>query len=86
MAGRGHGSALTDSVSKALGFCSEWGGSRAAEQSLGSLALYRELACCRTVRNLEALRGRMGNVNQGMATEIQAGGGRRNAGHSRGRW
>lgn len=74
MAGRGHGSALTDSVSKALGFCPEWGGSRAAEQSLGSLTFYRELACCRTVRSLEALRGRIGNVNRGVATEIQAGG------------
>lgn len=56
MAGKGHGSALTDNVSKALGVCPEWGGNRAAEQSLGSLAFYRELACCCIVRSLEALK------------------------------
>ena len=74
VAGKGHGSALTDNVSKALGVCPELGGSRTAGQSLGSLAFYRELACCCTVRNLEALKRRIGNVNPGMATEIQAGG------------
>lgn len=68
----GDGSALTDSVSKALGVCPEWRGSRGAEHSLGPPAFYRELAGCHTVRNLGAL-GTVGNVSRGMATEIQAG-------------
>ena len=68
----GDGSALTDSVSKALGVCPEWRGSRGAEQGLGPLAFYRELAGCHTVKNLGAL-GTVGNISRGMATEIQAG-------------
>lgn len=40
-----------------------------AEAEPGLPGTLQELACCRTVRNLEALPGRIGNVNQGMATE-----------------
>lgn len=58
MAGRGWLS--LDSVSEALGVCPEWRGSRGAEQSLGPLAFYRELAGCHTMRNLGALRGQSG--------------------------